>query len=380
MFCISRRFFVRAAAGALLTAVLTAVIPPSLPAASSAPMYFNYQGRLKKDSKAVSDFRYFRFRLTDDGGASEYYTSGSTRIYVTNGLFNYKVGPLDGVDFAANAMYIEVSVGESSPDNLLLPRERLVSSPYAIYAASAAWSVAGGTATYAQNSAALGTRAFDAFVSTRAENQTVGGVKTFTAPSVFQSSVSFSSATFSGNVGIGVASPQGNLHIIGSAVDKPYIFVASHTIGGFTLMVSTDGYVVVGSDVKLSGNKFQVNGSAGKTAGGTSWADLSDARLKNIKGNVENILDKINSLRPVKYEWNDLRKKKFGDDPGVKYGFVAQEMKEIFPEFIGQDTNGYYTYNPSGYEAVLTAAIRELSALVQKQQKEIDELKKGRRK
>jgi hypothetical protein len=152
-------------------------------------MYFNYQGRLKKGSKAVSDFRYFRFRLTDDGGASEYYTSGSTRIYVTNGLFNYKVGPLDGVDFAANAMYIEVSVGESSPDNLLLPRERLVSSPYAIYAASAAYSLAGGTATYAQNSAALGTRAFDAFVSTRAENQTVAGVKTFTSTAVFQQAV-----------------------------------------------------------------------------------------------------------------------------------------------------------------------------------------------
>lgn len=160
-------------------------------AQAAVPQSFNYQGRLKKDAKAVSDWKWFEFRLTNENGSTQYWTSGSTRIYVTNGMFRYTLGPIEGLDWGAAAVepYIEVKVGDSSPDILLLPRERLVSSPYAIYAASATYSLASGTAAFAQNSVALASRAFDAFVSTRAENQTVGGVKTFTSTAVFQQTV-----------------------------------------------------------------------------------------------------------------------------------------------------------------------------------------------
>ena len=106
-----------------------------------------------------------------------------------------------------------------------------------------------------------------------------------------------------------------------------------------------------------------VAGSVGKSTGGTAWVDNSDSRLKNELGNITNALDLVEKLRPIKYEWNDTRKKLMGEDPGVKFGFIAQEMINVIPELIpGKDANGYYNYNPSGFEAILVAAIKELKA------------------
>ncbi|MDI6756509.1 MAG: hypothetical protein QME32_00635, partial [Endomicrobiia bacterium] len=184
------RTFIRTALAAMLSLAAAETLFTAN-AQAATPQSFNYQGRLKKDGKPASDFRWFEFRLTNADGSQAYWTSGSTRIYVTNGLFRYTIGPIESLDWGSMAVepYIEVKVGESSPDNLLLPRERLLSSPYAIYAASATYSLASDTAAYAQNSAALSARPFDAFVSTRAENQTVGGVKTFTSTAVFNQAV-----------------------------------------------------------------------------------------------------------------------------------------------------------------------------------------------
>ncbi len=108
---------------------------------------------------------------------------------------------------------------------------------------------------------------------------------------------------------------------------------------------------------------MHVVGDAYKSEGGTAWADSSDSRLKNELGDITNSLSLVENLRPIKYEWNDTRKKLMGEDPGVKFGFIAQEMINVLPELIpGKDANGYYNYNPSGIEAILVAAIKELKA------------------
>ena len=38
----------------------------------------------------------------------------------------------------------------------------------------------------------------------------------------------------------------------------------------------------------------------------------------------------------------------------------------MIPEFITQDPEGYFYYNPSGIEAILTAAIQELNNKVER--------------
>jgi hypothetical protein len=131
------------------------------------------------------------------------------------------------------------------------------------------------------------------------------------------------------------------------------------------MRITSGGHVGIGT-ANPSTNKLQVTGSAGKTVGGTSWSDLSDARLKNVLAELTgSSLDTLMKLRPIKYEWNDLHKQLY--DPDGKsadtqmYGFLAQEIKEIIPQMVTVGGDGYYWYNPSGFEAILTAGVQELN-------------------
>jgi len=110
-----------------------------------------------------------------------------------------------------------------------------------------------------------------------------------------------------------------------------------------------------------SSNTLQVTGSAGKTVGGTTWSDLSDSRLKNIQGEVKGTaLDTLMQLRPIKFKWNETRQQLYGGSTdNLMYGFVAQEIMQVIPEFVKQGGDGYFWYNPSGFESILTAAIQE---------------------
>jgi len=136
-----------------------------------------------------------------------------------------------------------------------------------------------------------------------------------------------------------------------------------------SIYINFSGNVGIGTTAPTN-NTLQVSGSAGKTVGGTAWADLSDSRLKNVLGDVEGTaLDLISQMRPIKYEWNQLHQEVYGTSTDtIMYGFIAQELMEIVPEFIKQGGDGYYWYNPSGFEAILTAAIKE-------QQLEIDDIR-----
>jgi len=123
------------------------------------------------------------------------------------------------------------------------------------------------------------------------------------------------------------------------------------------------GNVGIGTTAPSS-NTLQVAGSAGKTVGGTSWSDLSDSRLKNVLANVNGTaLDTLSRLKPIKYEWNALHKELYGTSTdSVMYGFVAQELASVIPEMVKQGGDGYYWYNPSGFESILTAGLQELNS------------------
>jgi hypothetical protein len=102
----------------------------------------------------------------------------------------------------------------------------------------------------------------------------------------------------------------------------------------------------------------------------------SDARLKNVLGEVEPVLEKIKALKPIRYTWNKPGQQKVKTtDKSIRYGFLAQEMKKVFPEFISEGEDGYLLYNSSGYEAILTRAIQELLKEIDTLRAEINKLK-----
>jgi hypothetical protein len=96
----------------------------------------------------------------------------------------------------------------------------------------------------------------------------------------------------------------------------------------------------------------------------TSWSCTSDARLKKdiVTISSTTTLDAVMKLRPVTFAWN---KDKAGAEK--RYGLIAQEVEQIFPEFVNTDEKGFKSVAYGSLTPMLISAIQE-------QQKKIDEL------
>ena len=101
---------------------------------SAVPLRINYQGRYAENGTPVTGNRTFKFRIVSSDGQTEYWEKDNVTINLQNGLFNYVLEPT-GVNWPGIEPYFEVTVA----GNLLLPRERINASAYAIYASSASY-------------------------------------------------------------------------------------------------------------------------------------------------------------------------------------------------------------------------------------------------
>jgi hypothetical protein len=88
---------------------------------------------------------------------------------------------------------------------------------------------------------------------------------------------------------------------------------------------------------------------------------LSDARLKKDVHDYTGALDQINALRPVHYAYIDGGKADF-QPAGEQLGFIAQEMQQVFPQWVSEDDRGHLMLSMRGFEAVAVRGMQELSA------------------
>jgi len=105
--------------------------------------------------------------------------------------------------------------------------------------------------------------------------------------------------------------------------------------------------------------RLSTDGQLQTTTGTIS--SLSDARLKDQVQDYTQALDQINALRPVRYHYRDAGKAAFQPE-GLHLGFVAQEMQQVFPEWVSEGEDGYLMLSMRGFEAVAVRAMQELSA------------------
>ena len=119
------------------------------------------------------------------------------------------------------------------------------------------------------------------------------------------------------------------------------------------------GNVIIHSNMSPqgSGHKLDVAGSAHASSFPTS----SDARFKTNVMVVTNVLEKLERVRAVSFEWNELYKS-LGRSTGQRgIGLIAQEVEAVFPELVS--TWGDEDYRAVDYgrlTAVLVEAIKEL--------------------
>lgn len=109
--------------------------------------------------------------------------------------------------------------------------------------------------------------------------------------------------------------------------------------------------------------KLHVNGNVSAAA----YYYTSDIRLKDNISFLENSLSKILQLDGISYTLQSTKEDKLG--------FSAQELQKIYPELVKVGSDGYLSIDGTGLIAPLVEAIKEQQAMIESQQKEINELK-----
>ncbi len=215
-----------------------------------------------------------------------------------------------------------------------------------------------------------------------------------------------------GNVGIGVPAPTARLHVDGqgrfnsgivpgNAPNAVSIFndtiaaplnlnlnvaanasLTSNSVSIDSSIVTVDasfttlkGLQTLGIATNAVGFNLAVAGTAAKTNGG-SWAVLSDARRKKDIEDLDGALDQLLALRGVTFEYKPGTPL---TTPGRHIGMIAQEVREVFPEWVDELETGDLAVTYRGFEALTVEALRELreekDVEIAALQQQVDELK-----
>jgi hypothetical protein len=148
-------------------------------------------------------------------------------------------------------------------------------------------------------------------------------------------------------------------------------------LGSFSYQAAaTDNYeIVIGYNTQGKGSSTGfINPNGGGVYQGnnsSSWSTTSDRRLKkNIVDNNEG-LAKINQLRVRNFEYRtedevdpELPKTAAIKVPGVQLGVIAQEIQEVLPECVKQESTGVMSVDSDRLIWHLVNAVKELSAEV----------------
>jgi Chaperone of endosialidase len=104
-------------------------------------------------------------------------------------------------------------------------------------------------------------------------------------------------------------------------------------------------------EIDAAGNTLNVSGS---------WTMFSDRRLKRDIAPIEHPLDTFLGLHGQTFEYIDPQQSMA--QPGRRMGFIAQDVEQVLPQWVGEDERGYKMVTPTGFEALSVEALRELRA------------------
>jgi hypothetical protein len=124
-------------------------------------------------------------------------------------------------------------------------------------------------------------------------------------------------------------------------------------------MSSTGGTARVGIGTLTPTQSLHVEGNIYYTG---SLMTPSDAAFKTDIEPIENALDAVNQIDGVTYYWkqDQYPDKQFDDHRQI--GLIAQQVKEVLPEAVSMQEDGYYAIDYSRLTPLLLEAIKQLKS------------------
>jgi hypothetical protein len=174
-----------------------------------------------------------------------------------------------------------------------------------------------------------------------------------------------------GNVGIGSTTPLARLSVVGSGTGtgKAFSLTDSSNVEKFTIL--DNGKVGIGTsspDYTLSVGNASITGVVARFQNSTGYCDInptttsltctSDIRLKKniVTLDASTTLATLTQLNPVTYNW-------LAEDnaSSTHAGFIAQEVKPLFPDLVSTDANGTLSVAYSGFIPYIVQSIKEIA-------------------
>ena len=233
---------------------------------------------------------------------------------------------------------------------------------------------AAGAPLYRNTGTAAGQYAYEngAFNWKLAPSGTAGAALTFTQAMTLDASgnllVGTTSNTFSSAKGI-IAGSQANG---GASVFSIYNSEGTSASDGSPALNLYKNSTTVSSSARFmqfyagAAGTVPMGGIVGNGSANVQFASISDAREKTNITAINGSLDKVLSLNPVKFDW-------ISNGEHCPAGFVAQDVEQVFPEFVvenvaneGQEARKGLTGGMTGgIVAHLVKAIQEQQALIE---------------
>lgn len=130
--------------------------------------------------------------------------------------------------------------------------------------------------------------------------------------------------------------------------------------GYFTDVSGSSGAIIRANGTNLGVVVYADNDGVRLAPNQTSWSAYSDERLKNISGEIDFALDKINAIRGVYYSW------KKDDNNTQRCGLIAQEVEAVIPEIVDNDSD-YKSVRYTEIIPLIVQGIKEQQEIIKAQ-------------